>query len=96
MRHGAGDAVILTAIVCFAIWAIAVVRLRIWRQWHHEWIGVILFIVGELLGWRWLAIVGLLVMADDAGQHAAQLRRPTFRSPLHLLYRHTLYRWWHP
>jgi hypothetical protein len=40
-------------------------------------------------------VVGVVVMADDAIEHAVQIWRPEFRSPLHLLYRHTLYKWTH-
>jgi hypothetical protein len=65
------------------VWFGSVVRLRVWRQWHHFWLGVALL--------HWFPLVGLGVMADDALQHAVQLRWPEFRSPLHLLYRYTLY-----
>ena len=84
------------AVIVFTIWAISVWRLNAWRQWHHEWIGVIAFVVGSFLGWTWLSVVGLVVMADDALQHAIQLERPSYRSPLHRLYAVTLYRWMHP
>lgn len=58
------------------------------RQAHHGYWGAALYALARLLGWSWVAWVGLALLADDALQHAVQrwLRRPAFRSPVHRLY----------
>lgn len=76
----------------FLGWLYAVARLDLFDEWHHEWIGVALAIAPW--GPPWLGVVGLLVMLDDAVQHLVQIRRPAYRSPLHLAYRYTLWRAW--
>jgi hypothetical protein len=68
------------------------------NQEHHFWYGVYGVAIGAsfiILGagtWAiWLVRLGLFVMADDSTQHAVQLVRPSYRSPLHLLYRYAIY-----
>jgi hypothetical protein len=70
--------------VGFIMWAYACDKLGILREWHHAWIGVILY----FWGWEW---TGALVLMDDAIQHFVQLTHPAFRSPLHLIYRYGVY-----
>lgn len=80
---------LLSLIAAFVLCFEACRRLHILDQWHHFWIGAALAVFPFLP--EWVTIVGHVVMWDDAIQHAIQLRRPQFRSPLHLLYRHLLY-----
>lgn len=81
------------AIVVSVVWTTSVVHLGVWRQVHHFWYGAALYALGMWLGADWLLVLGLLVAADDAVQHAVQCSKPEYRSPLHLLARHTVYRW---
>lgn len=64
------------------------------EEWHHGYLGVLLFAFGWSFGWAWLEVMGLVLTTDDALQHAAQrwLNRPAFRSPFYRLYGLTLYR----
>jgi hypothetical protein len=81
------------AVVTAVVWATSVVHLGVWRNLHHFWYGAALYALGLAFGVDWLLVVGLLVAADDAVQHAVQCSRPEYRSPLHLLARYTVYRW---
>lgn len=48
-------------------------------QVHHGFIGALL--VGT--PWVWMQGIGVGVLLDDLVQHAVQLKRPGYRSPLH-------------
>jgi hypothetical protein len=78
---------LLLMFVGFIMWAYACDKLGVLREWHHAWIGVILY----FLGWSW---TGVAVLMDDAIQHFVQLYHPAFRSPLHLAYRYVVYTPW--
>lgn len=84
-------AALVVAGVAAVVWFVSVVKLGVLDEWHHFELGVFVLILAAVFGWAWLAWVAAVIMADDAVQHVVQLRRPDFRSPLHLLYRHTLH-----
>ena len=73
--------------------------LGVFNQIHHYWLGVLLLATGLLLQSlpvaRWVPLAfewcGVALILDDALQHVVQLFRPSFRSPIHLLYRHLIY-----
>jgi hypothetical protein len=71
----------LAAIVAAYVWGFSVARLGVLREWHHFWIGFAL----TLLPFPWLVALGVLIMWDDAVQHAVQMWKPAYRSPLHVL-----------
>lgn len=68
------------------LWLTAVITLRAWRDWHHFYIGLGLFVAGVWLAAAWLVVLGLCVAADDAYQHLRQLTERAYRSPLNRLY----------
>lgn len=79
----------------FFLFVVSASVLGILHQEHHYWYGVYLLALALLLmpglpslvlGW-----IGCALMVDDSMQHAVQLVRPSFRSPLHLLYRVLIY-----
>ena len=72
---------IAAAVGIAAVWFGACWRLHLLRQWHHEYIGMACM----ALPWTAARAVGLGVMLDDAVQHAVQLWRPSYLSPLHRL-----------
>jgi len=76
----------VAAFLVAVIWFIAVAKLGVPNEWHHEFVGVLLFIIGNEYGVQWLAWGGFLVMLDDSVQHVIQCWRPAFRSPLFRLY----------
>jgi hypothetical protein len=43
-----------------------------WKQWHHEYLGVLLLAIALALRSTVLAWVGAACMADDGIQHAVQ------------------------
>lgn len=57
-------------------------------EWHHFYLGLILWGGASLACWVPLQVVGLIVTWDDAFQHGWQALRRTvrYRSPLHRLY----------
>ena len=72
-------AMILCAVLLFGSLA-ALERLG---EWHHGYAGLLLY----MAPWHAAEIAGLVLLADDALQHAIQLRwNPVYRSPLHRLY----------
>ena len=73
---------ILFTIALFLVWLVAVVRLDAWREWHHAYIGIVLTFSTT----PWVALVGVLILADDAWQHTKQTWEPSYESPLHRLY----------
>ena len=74
-------------------WGVSVLALHAEREWHHLWIGLAVTLVALILPWHAARLIvgwlGLVIGADDAGQHFLQWvrRDPSIRSPLHLLYR---------
>lgn len=62
--------------------ASALVRLGRVRELHHGYYGFLL----ALLPWHIPHVLGVVLLADDAMQHAVQVWRPAFESPLHRLY----------
>lgn len=87
--------IMVIAFIASVVWVLACLKLGVLRQWHHFWFGFGLLIVALIFTAPWLGVIALIPMVDDALQHAVQIVRPAFRSPLHLLYRHTLYSWLH-
>lgn len=77
------------AVPVAAAWATSVYAIRADREFHHAYIGAAMLANRR----RWMQWLGLAILADDALQHVIQTRRPDYRSPAHLLYRVTLYRW---
>ena len=61
------------------------------NQGHHFYWGLWLVAGGFTLGLASPMYLGIVFMADDALQHAVQLFYPKFLSPVHLIYRYTLY-----
>jgi hypothetical protein len=72
----------VAAIVLLLIGVVSLARLGRLREWHHLYLGALLFLVPWTPS-RW---VSLVIMADDALQHVVQLVYPNFRSPLHRAY----------
>lgn len=68
------------------LWLTAVLVLPAWREWHHFYLGLGLFIAGVWLTTAWLLVAGLVVAGDDAHQHLRQLTERAYRSPLNRLY----------
>jgi multisubunit Na+/H+ antiporter MnhB subunit len=66
-----------------------------WREVHHEYIGLILLLIGIALRSLWVASAGAALMVDDAIQHAFQRWGGTSSriSLVHWLYGVTFYRW---
>jgi hypothetical protein len=87
-------ALVAGAIVITVLWAFAVIVIHAWREWHHYYIGLGMFVLAWKAGWLWLAVGGLVLMTDDAIQHTAQIANPAARSPLHLAYRKLIYEPW--
>ena len=82
-----------TAVVALVVWAVAVIRLGTWRQWHHSYIGLGLLMLPWAFAYTRLEVlttpvtlVGLLILVDDAYQHARQCFQPSYESPLHRAY----------
>lgn len=75
------------------LWAVAVVRLGVWRELHHAYYGAALLAAP----WPVAYLAGLAILADDAVQHVVQLQRPAYFSPLHRAYvaavRATVHAW---
>lgn len=92
---------IILEVLCIAIFVYAIVRAGnlaergdlVFLQLHHEYYGIIIFILGLLL-WKPLEIIGILVTFDDSMQHLAQwiLKDLTIKSPLKLVF----YHYWTP
>ena len=59
-----------------------------WREWHHAYLGWLLFALSFQWGGWWFRIAGLVLSADDALQHLVQLATWNlgWRSPLHRAY----------
>ena len=79
----------LGGLVALIVWAIAVVAIDRWREWHHVWIGVALVILGVGIQFvapvAWFFAVGLGLAAlgnwiawDDALAHNAQAHDPEY------------------
>ena len=68
--------------------AIGVFNLGVWKEMHHGYLGILIFILGMLLNFWPLVLVGDIVTADDAEQHLVQdfLDDRTYQSPLHWAY----------
>lgn len=79
------------AVPTAAVWGTSVYALGATRQWHHEYVGLLLVAMPD----RRIQWVGLAIMVDDAMQHLVQTRHPRYESPLHRAYAVTLYRWTH-
>lgn len=64
-------------------------------EWHHAYLGVVVWAVGAFVGCWPLALLGSLVLLDDAFQHAWQFADGdlSFRSPLHRLWLRAAERW---
>jgi hypothetical protein len=76
----------------FVILVAALIRLGRLGELHHGYYG---FLIGGLAAMgnvSWLELAAIVVLWDDASQHAIQCVYPTFLSPLHWLYGVTLWR----
>lgn len=71
----------ITAGVTAAAWLASVLRLGALGELHHFYYGLALYLWPDAPAWA--KGLGLAVMADDAVQHAVQLRDPDYRSPMH-------------
>lgn len=86
-------ALLVAWLAVFVVWLASVLALGVERELHHVWWGLLLSLLACLLPWSLpqlaLGWLGLVIGADDAGQHATQLVRGDLRirSPLHRLYR---------
>jgi hypothetical protein len=65
-----------------------------WREAHHLYVGLLLFVGGpicvvfgldEMLGFI-LAMLGFLLIMDDLYQHHEQMTNPEYRSPCHRIF----------
>ncbi len=87
-----GDKWLLTlglVLGAYAVWLYACRRLGLLGQWHHEHFAIPLI----LLPWWWCWVLAVIVAWDDAVQHYRQLTNAAFESPLHALYRRTIWPW---
>lgn len=78
-----------------------------WREAHHLYVGIALFVLVLVLGIRqawsewWcfaLGMAGLLLAWDDIYQHWRQMREPEYRSPGHRAFQWAWHKvfgdWW--
>ena len=65
------------------------------KQMHHAYLGVPLAALGLFFGLQWLAVVGLVLTADDAAEHLCQTVSGDllYQSPVHKLWYATLGKW---
>lgn len=74
---------VFAPVLGFALILALLILHRVWEL-HHGYYGLVLLVWPDAP--LWLRAVGFVLLLDDAMQHAIQIVKPRYRSPIHRLY----------